>query len=122
MKKGFTLAELLGVIVLISILIIISVPTVINQIRKNVIKADAVVMVILEDATNEYMRNNETIYPFNNNSDYCISLQQLADGNKISPPIINPSTNATIPLNYSMRVQIGDKGNAEITYTLVENC
>ncbi len=122
MKKGFTLAELLGVIVLISILVIVAVPSVINQIRRNVVKADEVVMVLLEEATNEFMRNNETIYPFNNNTTHCIALQQLADANKISPPIINPSTNVTIPLNYSMRVEIGNKGNAEITYTLVENC
>jgi prepilin-type N-terminal cleavage/methylation domain-containing protein len=119
MKKGFTLAELLGVVVIISILALLVLPPVINQIRRQRDKIDETTLKVLGESTYLYMDSNKDAYPLTPATNYCITLQQLADANVISPPIKDRDGN-NIALEEFIRVEIITKTN--INYSLVDTC
>jgi len=119
-KFGFTLAELLGVMVIISLLMIITIPPIINQIKANSLKISEAATEILNAATDEYLKANESVYPIVDNMTYCITLQQLVDADLIAEPFIDLINNVEIPLNRFNKVSAVEKYN--ITYTLVETC
>ena len=119
MKKGFTLAELLGVIVIVSVLALLVLPPVINQIRRQRTKIDETTLKVLGEATYLYMDSNKDAYPINPTTNYCITLQQLADANVISVPIKDKDGN-NIALEKFIRAEIVTKTN--INYSLVDTC
>jgi prepilin-type N-terminal cleavage/methylation domain-containing protein len=119
MRKGFTLAELLGVIVIISILAILVLPPIINQIKNKSDVISEATMTIIESATYLYMDGNRNVYPVNPATDYCITLQQLVDDNRLSAPIIDTNGN-TISLSKIVLVEITTP--FDIDYSLVDTC
>ena len=76
MKKGFTLAELLGVIVIISVLLILVVPTIINSITKNKQPAENTGKEIIYNAADQYINANSTKYPKGKSGKYCIPIKK----------------------------------------------
>ena len=84
-KKGFTLAEVLGVIVIISLLLIIIVPSVINRITGT--KDDAVYAGedIVFKATDEYISEHPEDFPNGKAARYCITIKELLDEGKLVP-------------------------------------
>ncbi len=119
-KKGFTLAELLGVVVIISILAILAFPPIINQIKKSRNKISDATMKILTSATEMYMDYHQNQFPINPSTTYCITLQQLVDDNQLEDPITDASTGTSYALTKFVKVVIVT--NSDITYTLVDTC
>lgn len=120
MKKGFTLAELMGVIVIISIIAILAFPPIINQIKKQRAKISDATMVLLGEATYLYTDYHKNTYPIVSATTYCITLQQLVDDNKLSAPIINATTGQPLALTQYVKMVINTK--VDIVYTLVTTC
>lgn len=119
MKKGFTLAELLGVIVIISVLALLVLPPIINQIRRQRDKISETTLKVLGESTYLYMDSNKDAYPIEPSLNYCITLQQLVDANLVSTPIKDADGN-NIPATKIMKVNIISKVN--INYSLVDTC
>lgn len=62
MKRGFTLVELLGTIVILSLIVIIAFPAIISQLKKSNETVDASVINIVESAARKYMQDNKETY------------------------------------------------------------
>ncbi|MBR2588092.1 MAG: type II secretion system protein, partial [Bacilli bacterium] len=78
-KKGFTLAEILGVIVIVGMLMILVTPGIINKLRSNRDNVEAAGNEIIYSAANQYISENKKTYK--EGKQYCISIQKLvADG------------------------------------------
>jgi len=77
MKKGFTLVEMLGVIILISLLVILVFPNMKNTIKNKQHEIDSVSVEILKQASNLYVQNNQKNYSKINNNKYCIAIDEL---------------------------------------------
>ena len=118
-KLGFTLAELLGVIVIISILALLSFPPIINQIKQSRDKVSDATMKIIVSATDIYLSSHQNEFPITPTT-YCVTLQQLVDDDKLSDPIIDATSGNHYALTKMVKVVI-DNSN-DFTYTLVDTC
>ena len=93
MKKGFTLVELLAVIIILGLLAIIAIPSIIgilNNEKENI--SDSMKNIII-NASSLYIEDNSGVYPKVNNNVYCIKLESLVNDNILSKPFKDPVTN-----------------------------
>ncbi len=77
MKKGFTLVELLGVIIILTVLVLLVIPSVINLAKGSSKDIDDTTKKLLYDAAKLYISDNPGYYEENNGNSYCISIQDL---------------------------------------------
>ena len=102
MKKGFTLVELLGVMVVISVLIAVSFPIIINVIRDK--KAEAT------EYETKMIINAAKLYIKDNGSTNCIDISTLVQEKYLN----SVKTNKT-------KVKITTSGS-NVTYELANSC
>lgn len=96
-KQGFTLAELLGVIVILAAVSLIAFPPIINQIKKSRGELDdALNSLILTAATNYIEEKNLST----DGTSYCIKLNVLINDGKLVDPITNSKGNVISPGSY----------------------
>ena len=114
-KKGFTLTEILGVIVIISLLLLLIMPTIINKIAQNGNEANKVSEGLISDAIKIYIE--ETIGT-NKPGSYCIPVQDLVDNGTLVSPVIDVETGEDIT-NKTIYVTIDNDKN--INYEIVDN-
>lgn len=114
-KKGFTLIEILGVILLLAIILVIAIPKVINildQSKQNLY--DSTISEI-ERVTSQYLTSNpnevEDTLPFN------VTVTTLCNANYLDCPIKNPIDNSDID-GY---VEVNLDSNGYYTYTFVSS-
>ena len=121
MKKGFTLAEILGVIVIIGILLILIVPTVINKVADFKDDVEESNYQIIYEATNQYIKEHPEKYPTGSSGRYCIPLKSLVDDGKLiessdiltDEDISNKSVMITIYSSGTTDYEIRDGDNCE---------
>ena len=78
-KKGFTLAELLGVIIVLGALVLVVATPIVSQINKQKVKLDDSSLKLIYSTTETYIDKNKNSYPLKNNAVYYITLKQLLD-------------------------------------------
>lgn len=105
-EKGFTLVELLGVIVIVAALSLIVFPIVMGQFRKNKSQISAVTWRLIEEAASLYVDANPNQYELTNGNVYCITLNQLVVAGNLSEPFIDSSTGERIPLSNTVKVSV----------------
>lgn len=88
MKKGFTLTELLGVIVILGAIALLSFPPIINQIKKSKQKIDDSNLSLISSSFELYLSENKNTV-MNYGLPYCIKLQTLVSDGKLNTPIKN---------------------------------
>ena len=113
-KKGFTLAEILGVIVIIALLLLLLMPTIIDKMAQNGDKAGEINDSLIYDAVDNYIEENIDI---NKSGTYCIPIQDLVDDGKLVDPVIDVETGEDIT-DKTVYVTIDNDGN--ITHQIVE--
>ena len=102
MKKGFTLAELLGVITLLAIICLIAFPPILNTIKKGKQNIDNTNNEIIFSACKKYIENNPTEVNFVDNK-YCVKIQTLVDSGELID-LVDPSTNQNIDKDKYVKV------------------
>lgn len=95
-NKGFTLAEVLGVIIILGLLIVVSFPPLLNQLKKSQKTLNDATLKIIGTAAEQYIDEHATEYPIVDTNVYCIGLNTLVTGGYIKSPIIDASTNEAI--------------------------
>lgn len=91
-EKGFTLVEVLAVIVVLGLLIAIIAPTVNNLIKDSEDALESKQISTIIDATKQYVTMNSDLLPDEGDST-CIYLSDLIDNGVIdNDTIINPKT------------------------------
>jgi uncharacterized protein with FMN-binding domain len=111
-KKGFTLTEILGVIVVISLLLIIIVPGMINKLSSSKEPAEKAQNELIYNASDQYISENKDTYPTGQSGKYCIPIQKLIDGGKLVDPVKDVVTGENIS-SYSVIVTIYSSGNID---------
>lgn len=96
-KNGFTLAELLGVIVILAAVALIAFPPIINQIKKSRNDLDKSLNQLILTATEQYLneRNLST-----NGTCYYIKLDVLISDGKLVEPIVNSKGETIATFSY----------------------
>ncbi len=110
MKKGFTLMELLVVIVIISVVTVsatISFMNIDNDTTNKDLKSK---YVEIQRAASMYIDLNDSwLTQFAEKREMFIKLSELKNTNYVSADIVNPVTNEEIPGNYSIKIYINSK-------------
>lgn len=108
-KNGFTLVELLGVIIVIVALSLVVFPLVINGFKRNKKEVSAITKRLIEDAAITYMDENPNMYEKVEGNVYCVSLSQIVNSGNLSSPITDPSTGHDIPISHKIKVIIENR-------------
>ncbi len=103
MKRGFTLIEMLVVIVIISLLSLMIFPTIMNQVGDKKSEISEVTKKMIIDAAELYARERNI-----NNS--FITLNDLVEDEKLEAPIKDSDTGKNIPL--TLKIYIDKNFNA----------
>ena len=121
MKKGFTLLEMLAVIVVISILSLIILPNITGQFADKKEEISKVSQKIILSAAELYA--NET-----GNTYQTITINDLVEAGKLEQPIIDQKTGKEIPLTKEISIDasgnaciVGIDGCGKITYKQYKN-
>lgn len=115
MNKGFTLMELLGVLVILSLLMIILIPNVLEQINNKKGEVSSAQEEAIKAAAELYVDNHPNQYE--DNVTYCISLTTLQESGTLSDALINEITGDT---SYNgVNIVIKSNGNKDIE---LSNC
>ena len=120
MKKGFTLIEMIGVMVILSLLLAFVMPNVINYVKKGGDIKDKATKEILYTAAKKYMKDNKGDFKEDIHNTYCINIKDLSEQGYVESPIILSSSNKDITKDTSTSVKVTyDK---KYKYDLEENC
>lgn len=95
-NKGFTLAELLGVIVIIALLLLLIIPGIINRLSDSGDDAKDTENQLIFDAADQYIREHPEDYPPGKSGRYCITIQSLIDDGKLASPVKDVTTGEDI--------------------------
>lgn len=121
-KRGFTLIELIGIIVIIAIISMIAIKTVTSKIEKSTEKAYNIQINNIIQATKKYMLENETEDKYHLNT-MCITIKNLQDKGYLEKGNIkNPKTsqNFDVDKNY-VKVKYNIEKN-QYEYNFTDNC
>lgn len=111
-NKAFTLAELLGVIVIIGLLLVLIVPTVLNRINSSGEDVESAENQIIYNAADQYIREHPEEYPSGKTGRYCIPIQNLIDDGKLAAPVKDVATGKDIS-DKSVMVTIYSAGTSD---------
>lgn len=100
-EKGFTLIELLGVITVFSILVIIAVPMILNQVNNKKEDISASGQELFFEAAEAYFSNSQLA----TGDIVCVKLQTLLDEGYIDEPVVDPYTKEEISLTYRVKIK-----------------
>lgn len=115
-NKAFTLVELLGVIVILSILILIVIPKITSSVKNKTEEIDGVTFNIITKATELYIHDNSSAYEEREGITYCIPLTNLTNNGYLEAPITNFKDSIDITTTKSVKVQY----NEGYIYTIVD--
>ena len=87
MNKGYTLIELLGVILILVLLTALVLPNVMNSIKSSTNKNDELIEDIIISSAKLYMSDNYSDMKIDDGFTYCISLSTLVKDGYLETPI-----------------------------------
>ena len=119
MKKGFTLAELLGVIVILSLIALITVPAITDTLQNYKIKLCNTQLEEIISAAKTWGADNLVKLPSSEGQTKTVSLKMLSDYGYIDAVIQNPVTKENFELE-TTTVTITKQGK-KFVYTLDED-
>lgn len=108
-KKGFTLAEILGVIVIIGLLLLIVTPVIVGRLGNTRETALNASNRLIYNAASQHVLENRNDYPAGKR--YCITVRELINEGKLASPVKDVVTGRTVDDNYSVMVSIYSTGN-----------
>lgn len=115
--KGFTLIEMLGVIIIISVLLIILVPTVVRHLKASKDSIyDSLINKVLSSSVDWALENTELL-PKEGES-INITLGTLQSGGYISTDLKNPKTNLLFPADMVIKINYvkSNRQNKKLSY------
>lgn len=120
-KKGFTLAEVLGVIIILGLLVIVSFPPLLSQLKKSQGKLSDATLKVLGTAAEQYVDEHPSTYPIKNGNIYCIKLETLVNSGYLKSPILDASTGEAINES-SNYIKFTINNMNDYDYEMVETC
>ena len=121
MKKGFTLIEMLAVVIIMSLIAAITVPMVSNQLANNKSKISDTTKKLIFEATELYMSEREVDYPKLSGNTYCVSLDEIANAKLLDTPIKDFETGKEISLTKHVKVAV-NANNEYDNFELLDKC
>lgn len=127
-QNGFTLIELIGVVAILALIMVVTIPQLMSTMTKSNVKELESFAYDLETSAMTYVENEWRDFKieyqkYNKDGSYCLSLSSLIEKNYIKKTEIDPSTNAVIDANgkYILLTNISDNsGSYRFSYKYVD--
>ena len=127
-QNGFTLIELIGVVAILALIMVVTIPQLMSTMTKSNVKELESFAYDLEASAMTYVENEWSDFKieylkYNKDGSYCLSLSSLIEKNYIRKTEIDPSTNAVIDANgkYILLTNISDNsGSYRFSYKYVD--
>lgn len=103
-KKGFTLAELLGVVIIMGLIILVVVTPILSQVRKQSNKIDDLTQELLYSTVETYLEKNAAKYIKDPNKTYYISLGLLVEHGLLDKNFLNKYNAETLSADTVIKV------------------
>ena len=116
-KNGFTLVEMLGVIIILAFLMSIVLPNLINFIKEKNEDADEMNRKLIYNAVELYIDDNKSDFPKVEGNSYCITLETLTTADYLKSPIKFSDSDVDVTKLKTVQVTYQDK----YTYSIVDN-
>lgn len=117
-KNGFTLAELLGVIVILALLMLLVFPAITRQLKEGETNIDQAVEQLILNSAKRYVESNKNEFQ-DKNTTYCITLNTLVNAGEIKETLLIDRKGKTLDLNKKVEFKIE---NGKKTYQLNDQC
>jgi competence protein ComGC len=114
-NKGFTLVEMLGVLVILIMTFMLGFPLLTKMIKDNNDKMDTATVSVIEQATADYLTEKSNVYPKGNDYTYCITLTDLIDNANLTEKQISSLNDKTVIVKTTF-------SNSKPTYVLTKTC
>ena len=117
--------ELLAVLVLISALALITVPSIINYINKSKDDISEVTKKLIYSGTELYIDNNQNKFAKIGGNQYCVTLEELVDENYLSEPILDSMSGEEISLNKFVQITYlydNSLNYSKFNFDIVDSC
>ena len=95
-NKGFTLIELMAVVIIIGLIAILTIPNIVNQIKKGKEAINNNINDIVISAAKKYVNDNKNDYIKDSENTYCILISSLVSNDYIKEDIVNNKQNNII--------------------------
>ena len=109
--------ELLGVIVILTLLMILVFPSIVNYAKKSSTKTDDLTIKMIYKASDIYISNHSNDFPKNNGNKYVISLDKLVSEDLLSSPVkisdVDITTSKCVQVTYENEYKYELKDNYE---------
>lgn len=114
--KGFTLVELLTVIIILGVLAIITVPMIMGNVEESKKISYEKLIKNIEQTTQIYIRNNKDNIPGIKTvgNVTSITLQDLVDKEGLKKPVIDPITEKTVSLTTPITIVVKERGKYDV--------
>ena len=119
MKKGFTLAELIGVVIILALISLLAFPPILNSIRKTKGELSDASKEILYNATSLYVSENLNDFPKTNGNTFCVTLNTLVTNEYLPTKVYDATTGEEISLDSKVEVKVE---NDSYTYNMNNEC
>jgi len=114
-NRGFTLVEMLGVLIILIIVFMIVFPSLTKMIKDTNEEIDAATVSVIEDATANFLSEKSDVYPKGDDYTYCITLSDLIDNANLTEKQISslPDTDMIVKTTFVDRKPV---------YVLTKTC
>ena len=116
MNKGFTLAELLGVIVVISLLLLLIIPAIINGVSSREDDVELIQNEIIFEAVSQYLDLDKETYSNVSGNIYCVSIGDLLETGLLANPVKNVVEDKEFDSQDTISVKITNEGVREYSF------
>jgi len=119
MKRGFTLVELIAVVIILAIISLIGFSYINNIVANKEKELSDTFNKIVFDATDIYISYNQKKYSMIDGNVYCIKLKELTDMEILTEPLIDPITNEEVSLEKFVELEVNVD---EYLYDIKDSC
>lgn len=103
MKKGFTLAEIIGVVIILGLIALLTFPQILKMTKKTENDIDEATKVLIYTASRQYTTENINDFPKKDNNIFCITIEDL-----IKNKFLTTETIKELPLTTKIKISVID--------------
>lgn len=106
MKKGFTLIEIQGIMIILSILILISAASIVEILRKSEEKTTNILNQIIYESATDMIETNPTVYRVYKGNKYCLKINDIITGGYLDATKLDTEIGGKINREHFVQVEV----------------
>ena len=122
MKRGFTLVEMIAVILIMTLISIAVIPSILNLVNNKKAEISDTILEIIKTSVKNYLHNKNITYPSIPGNTYCIILSEVVESGELSSSLKDIKTGNEIALTSVMKVQINEFSDFELCMVGINDC